>query len=309
MKTLALLTILALHSTGLWGRVPSSSQDRLNSTAAGQSASAEAPSGTSTAFSFPAVALPVRTTEAPPPSLDAVSVLAIDRATATVLYQNNPDAKRPIASITKLITALVVSAGHRPEEVVTVPTLPSYIVEAETMGLVPGDTLTIKQLLDAALVPSENDAADTLAITDSGSVKAFAVKMNAKMAQWGIKGTHFASASGLEDTDNYASATALSQIASLSLLNPAIAEAAAKPQISLTSGAGRVYNLKSTNNLLASGQFYGIKTGYTLRAGECFVGLARINGHEVITVVLGSTDRFGTTTTLTNWIGRNWQWL
>ena len=182
-------------------------------------------------------------------------------------------------------------------------------VEAETMGLVPGDTFKLSELLQAALVPSENDAADSLAITDSGSVSAFTDKMNAKMAQWGISGTHFASASGLADSDNYSTAAALAKIAGLALINPVIGETVSKPAISVTSGAGRTYNLKSTNNLLASGQFYGIKTGYTLLAGECFVGLARINGHDVITVVLGSNDRFGATTTLTNFIGRTWQWL
>jgi D-alanyl-D-alanine carboxypeptidase len=137
----------------------------------------------------------------------------------------------------------------------------------------------------------------------------FTARMNAKMAQWGISDTHFASASGLQDTNNYASAAALSKIAGLALANPNIRDIVKLTNATISSSAGRVFNLTSTNELLAGGEFYGIKTGYTPAAGECFVGLTRINGHEVVTVVLGAGDRFGATQTLANWISRNWQWL
>ena len=120
MKTLALLAILALQSTGTWERLPETHQDRLTSTAAGTVAPAASPA----AITFPAAALPVRTTEAPPPILNAVSAIAVDRATGTVLYTHNADAQRPIASITKLVTALVVSSGQDPQQRLTVPELP-----------------------------------------------------------------------------------------------------------------------------------------------------------------------------------------
>jgi len=158
-------------------------------------------------------------------------------------------------------------------------------------------------------VPSGNDAADALAIIDASSVPKFAARMNAKMTEWGIADTHFASPSGLQDAGNYTTAAALAKIASLALASPDLAKTVKFINVSFTSSTGRVYNLKTTNDLLASGQFYGIKTGYTLAAGECFVGLTRVNGHEVITVVLGAGSRFEATTTLTNWIGHNYQWL
>jgi len=129
------------------------------------------------------------------------------------------------------------------------------------------------------------------------------------MQQWGITGVHFSNPSGLQDANNFATATALAKIAQLALISPFIRTAVAQSQTNITSQSGRTLTLPSTNDLLASGQFYGIKTGYTPAAGECFVGLARIDGHEVITVVLDAGDRFAATTTITNWIGHNWQWL
>ena len=256
----------------------------------------------------PPAALPIRTTTTSP-SLNAAAVIAIDRDTSTVLYAKSSEARRPIASLTKLITALVILSRHTPDERLTIPTLPDYPQAAETMGLVPGDTFALGDVLEAALVPSANDAADALAIADAGSLPKFAARMNLKMAEWGIADARFVSASGLQDDGNYASAAALAKVAGLALHNPTIAAIVQRSSISIMSDQGRTYNLKSTNDLLASGRFYGIKTGYTFAAGECFVGLTRINGHEVITVVLGSDNRFGTTTTLTNWIGRSWQWL
>jgi len=226
-----------------------------------------------------------------------------------VLYSKNAGTHRPIASVTKLVTAIVILSRHSTDEMVTIPTLPEYPLEAETIGLVPGERFKIGDLLEGLLVPSGNDAADALAIIDSGSVPKFSARMNTKMTEWGIDDTHFASPSGLQDIGNYTSAAALAKIAGLAMNSPFLAKTVGLTEVSFTSSSGRPYNLKTTNQLLALGQFYGIKTGYTLAAGECFVGLTRVNGHEVITVVLGADSRFGATTTLTNWIGHNWQWL
>jgi D-alanyl-D-alanine carboxypeptidase len=239
----------------------------------------------------------------------APSAMAIDADTGTVLYAKNIAQKRPIASVTKLATALVILGRHSPDETFIVPALPSYPPEAETIGLVPGDSFRLGNVLEAMLVPSANDAADALAIADSGSVAKFAAKMNAKMTEWGIGDTHFASASGLQDEGNYTTASSLAKIAALAIKNPILAGIVTHTSGTMTSSSGRVYSFNTTNELLATGQFYGIKTGYTPAAGECFVGLTRINGHAVITVILGASDRFGATTTLTNWIGHTWQWL
>jgi D-alanyl-D-alanine carboxypeptidase (penicillin-binding protein 5/6) len=306
MKTVALLLILLFHLTGYWSHMSATGRNGLIHTAS------DAPNRLPVAAipKIPGTILPPPVLTAPiPPDISAASAIAIDRQTATVLYAKNATEHRAIASVTKIVTALIILSNHNPAEVITVPTLPSYPQDAEVMGLVPGDTFRLGDIVEAALIPSDNDAADTLAIIDAGSPTKFAAKMNATMAEWGIPDTHFASPSGLQDTNNYASADALAKIASLALHNTDFARIVNYQTVSITSGQGRTYNLKSTNDLLASGQFYGIKTGYTQAAGECFVGLTRINGHEVITVVLGADNRFGATTTLTNWIGHSWQWF
>ncbi len=307
MKTLALIVTLALHTTGIWPHLSEPSRQNLASRATGsapiiaaQPAAAPTPS--------PIQPLPIRSTT-DTLNLDTAAAIAIDRQTATVLYSKNSGTRRPIASVTKLVTAMVILSRHNPDETVTIPKLPDYPVEAETLGLTPGDRLNIGDLLEGLLVPSGNDAADALAIIDAGSVPKFAARMNTKMTEWGITDTHFNNPSGLQDTGNYTTASSLAKIAGLSLASPFLAKTVGLTQVNFNSSSGRIYNLKSTNDLLASGQFYGIKTGYTLAAGECFVGLTRVNGHEVITVVLGADNRFGATTTLTNWIGRNWLWL
>jgi D-alanyl-D-alanine carboxypeptidase (penicillin-binding protein 5/6) len=252
--------------------------------------------------------LPIQTGTYPLHS-GATSALAVDAATATVLFSQNASAKRPIASLTKLATALVILDRHQPTELVKVPPLPIYATGDQLAGLQPGETYSVGDLTKAMLINSSDDAADTLAIWDSGSDAKFATRMNTKMSDWGITGAHFSNPSGLQDDNNFATATALVKIAQLALIDPFIRQAVAQQQVAITNTSGRTLTLPTTNDLLASGQFYGIKTGYTPVAGECFVGLARINGHEVITVVLDAGDRFAATTTITNWIGQNWQWL
>ena len=253
---------------------------------------------------------PQRTTAVPQPALIApgVTAYAVDASTMTPLYTQNEGMARPIASITKLMTVLIVLSSHKLSDKVTVGQLPAYDPADELMGLSTGQILTVGDLATAALVASANDAADALAIYDSGSETVFIKKMNARAAEWGITDAHFNSATGLTDQDNLVSAVALTKIAKLALVNPAIASLVKLPSAIVNDSSGHSYSLKTTNDLLAAGQFYGIKTGYTDAAGQCFVGLVRINGHNIITVVLGSNDRFSDTMRLVNWIQGAWQW-
>ncbi len=308
MKVIALGLALILQLTGLWPHLSAHLRERLADAATTHLT--PVPSAQAAAVTISQQALPVPQANTAPPSLEAgASILAIDRATATPLYQQAATKQRPIASVTKMITTLVVLARHDPSEIVTVGQLPNYGPEDDTIGLIPGEQYRLGDLIRAALIPSANDAADALAIYDSGSTSKFATQMNAKMATWGITGTHFSNPSGLQDADNYATAQALAKIASLALTNPFIAQAVRQPNVTFSSIKGRTLTASSTDDLLSTGRYYGIKTGYTLAAGECFVGLTRVAGHDVITVVLGANDRFGTTEQLVTWIGHTYQWL
>ncbi|HUD11851.1 MAG TPA: serine hydrolase [Candidatus Saccharimonadia bacterium] len=302
MKTLALIVTLALHVTGVWQNLPATAKASVTAV------DTATPVGSLPVRMTAPPALPVQTGN-PALSLNASSAYAVDTATGTVLYAQNAADPRAIASITKLVTILVILSTHKTSEEVRIPTLPSYQTTDQTMGLQPGETYQLGDLVRAILIYSADDGADALAIYDAGSTTKFAAKMNTKMAEWGITGAHFSNPSGLTDAGNSASAEAVAKIAELALTNPFIRQTVGQSKAVFTNTAGRQFNLPTTDDLLASGQFYGIKTGYTLNAGECFVGLTRIQGHEVITVVLGAGDRFGATLSLTNWIGLNWQWL
>lgn len=308
MRTLALTTALALQLTGLWSYLPATARDRIAATAV--SPRAAAPATTPPATAVASLSLPLRISTTGPVRLDSnTSAIAIDRATAATLYAKDSGKQRPIASITKLMTALVILSRHSPDELVTIGTLPEYDPSAEVLGLQPGEIYPLGELVRASLVISGNDAADALAIYDAGSITKFAAQMNRKLADWDITGARFNNASGLIDDGNYATADALARLSLLALQNSFIRDAIRQPTATLTSTDSRVLSGTTTNKLLSTGRYYGIKTGYTLASGECFVGLTKVDGHEVITVILGSPNRFGETETLVNWISRNYQWL
>lgn len=241
-----------------------------------------------------------------PLSLGAASILAIDVQSGRELYSQNPDARRPIASITKLITALTIRQDHQLSEEVTVRNLPAYLPEEVRLNLVNGQKFKLEDLLRAALIPSANDAADVLAIHSSGSIEGFAQKMNAYMRKWGINDTNFVTANGL--ADNYSTARSLAKLVKLALHDPFISQTVRQGQATIRDASGQSYVLVSTNRLLADSRFEGLKTGYTPSAGQSFLGLANIEGHSVATVVLGSPDRFTETVTLAGWIERSYQW-
>lgn len=241
-------------------------------------------------------------------NLTASNAVAIDAATGQILYAKNPDQPHAIASITKIFTVLVILRDHSLDEIVSVPQLPAYTNGAVALGLKSGQQFKLEQLLRAALIPSANDAADTLAIWDAGSVPAFTAKMNQLMAVWGIPDLHFNSANGLEDNNNFASAMALTRAARLLLTNTQVKAITAMPSTAISDLSGQKYQLTTTNELLKEPGFSGIKTGYTLVAGQCLLARASVQGHDVITVVLGSQDRFGETRQIINAIDQAYKW-
>jgi D-alanyl-D-alanine carboxypeptidase (penicillin-binding protein 5/6) len=240
-------------------------------------------------------------------SLGAAAVYAVDLASGTPLVSLNADKPLPIASLTKLATVLVLLDHHEIGETITVPTLPAYDPADALLHVHAGQQFSFENLLAASLIPSDNDAAEALALADSGTISAFSAKMNRLTDLWNIPGSHFASASGLVDAGNSATAADLAKLAQLGLRNSLFASLTATPSLQITDTAGQAYSLATTNKLLGT-RTTGIKTGYTPAAGECYVGLATIQGHQVITVILGSTDRFGETSQLLDYIDRNYSW-
>jgi len=238
-----------------------------------------------------------------PPSLSAAAALLADAASGQVLFQWNADAPRPPASTTKIMTALLVLERGDLTDTVRVP--PDVQVAGTTANLVPGETLTLEELLYGLLLPSGNDAARTLALHLTGSEEAFVAAMNARAAALGLTHTRFANPHGLDAPGHRSTALDLLTLTRETFRYPVFARIVATPSYS-----ARGHDWENRNQLL---QQYpgadGVKTGTTAEAGECLVASATHDGHRLIAVVLGSNDRYGDAAALLDYGFANYTWL
>ena len=190
------------------------------------------------------------------------------------LWARMPDERRAMASITKIMTALVVLRRGDLSRVVTVTPEAVKVGESDA-GIKAGDRLTIEQLLEAMLVKSANEAAMQLAISEGGSVQGFADLMNAEAARLGLEDSHFTNPHGLDQVGHYTSARDLAVLAAAAMSDPRFRAIVTKRTITLTGKNGK-RTLKATDQLLGKlPGLEGIKTGFTNKAGYSFVGAAK----------------------------------
>ena len=239
---------------------------------------------------------------------DASAAIVYDANSGSVIFEKSADSQRPIASINKLMTALVIMETHKPNEVVTVKDLPELGPYDQKIGIKNGEEFELSELLKATLIHSANDAANALAIYDSGSIEAFALKMNQKGKQWGLNNSKYSNANGLEGGDDYSSARDVATLASLLIQNKYFADIVRTNSLYISNLSGKEYLLTSTNKILGQGGIVGMKTGYTLKAGQCLVTVAERNGNKIITVVLDSPDRFQESKNMVDWAFNNYIW-
>lgn len=208
------------------------------------------------------------------------------------LWAGQPDRRLPMASLTKLMTALVLA--EQADLSATVAIGPGVARETGTrIGLRPGERVLAADLFDAMLVRSANDACRALADWHGGDQAAFVARMNQRAASLGLRDTRFGDACGHDLPDQYSSARDLAVLARAVLAVPRIADAARKPEVAFATAGGRRFTLRNTNALL--GRFdgaRGLKTGYTPGAGRCLVALAERDGREVLAVLLHAPDRW-----------------
>lgn len=199
----------------------------------------------------------------------------------------------PQASLTKLMTALLVVEHLRPEEPVT----SSQGAARETgsrMGLKAGETLAAEDLLAATLMASANDACRALADHVGGSQAGFVQRMNTRAAELGLRDTRFVNACGHDAPGHYSTVADLVQLARLSMNQPRISALAGRKEMQIqTINGASTYRLRNSNALIgAYGPAVGLKTGTTARAGKCLVAVARKGGAEVLLVMLNGADRW-----------------
>jgi D-alanyl-D-alanine carboxypeptidase (penicillin-binding protein 5/6) len=211
--------------------------------------------------------------------------------------------ERPPASLTKIMTALVAEENGALDELVPVDVSGaefSFETDSTIMGLEPGQTLTMRDLLYGLLLPSGNDAAIQIAEHVAGSVPAFVAMMNQKAAELGLEHTRFANPHGLDDGALYTSAYDMAIMGRELLQRPALAEIVGTQAYQPNWSGPAVGNL---NQLLS---FYpgslGVKTGYTPQAGQTIVAAAEQGGRTIIVSVLGSHwDIYKDVSELLNW--------
>ena len=221
-----------------------------------------------------------------PPKLQARAAIVVDRATGDVLYELRADQQRPIASATKLMTALLALERARPGDVFRMPRYRPGPLESR-IDLRPGERMRVGDLIVALMLESANDAAVALAENIAGSRSAFVDQMNRRAGELGLRGTSFANPIGLDDPGNYSTARDLAALAGRLLRNRRFARTVDLPRATLRSGARR-RTIDNRNDLVASHPFVdGVKTGHTLRAGYVLVGAGSRAGASVISVVLG----------------------
>ncbi len=220
-----------------------------------------------------------------PPAISAPEAILVEPDTGAVLYARQPHARRPVASTTKLMTALLVLERVPLDEVFTARGYHGIAVES-TLGLQDGERMKVRDLLRALLLPSANDAAETLAQNAAGSPEAFVALMNRRARELGLRDTHYANPIGLDDPDNYSSAADLATLAARLRRFPFFGRTVAEPRAALTSGREpRVVD--NRNDLVGSQPFVdGVKTGHTQGAGYVLVGSATRRGVSVISAVL-----------------------
>ena len=258
---------------------------------------APAPATTTPAMTTPATpAGPTILVTGAPRGVKAKSGVLVDATTGQVLWSKDPDTPRPIASITKVMTALLVlEAGDLNQEIAVPKAVIAYVAkyDANAVGLKPGQTFTADELLHMMLVVSAADAAYTLANFYGPGVPAFVAKMNAEAAELGLTDTHFTSPDGLPyptETSTYSTPAELVKLGEIAMTYPEFRSIADMRVYNLPKGDGHSFYSVSTDNafLKTYPGAIGIKTGFTDGAGHTLLFEAVRGNRTLIGVVLGS---------------------
>ncbi|MFN2202646.1 MAG: D-alanyl-D-alanine carboxypeptidase family protein [Caldilineaceae bacterium] len=240
---------------------------------------------------------------AQPPTIGANAVLVYDVDAGRTMYSRNADAPLPPASLTKLMTALLVLESDTLDDSVTVTA--EDLVGDSSMGLAAGETLSVQELLWGLLVASGNDAAMALARHISGDVDSFVRAMNARAQELGLSATHFDNPHGLDADGHVSSADDLLMLTMRLLDYPLFREIVETDEIVVAG-----HTLVNTNEMLDTERDVdGVKTGTTTRAGQCLVLSVRNEGHRLIIILLGSDDRYRDARSLREVYQANYEWV
>ncbi|MCL2169277.1 MAG: D-alanyl-D-alanine carboxypeptidase [Defluviitaleaceae bacterium] len=226
-------------------------------------------------------------TASPPPSVEATGAVLVEVDSGRVLWGKSENDQLAMASTTKIMTAMMVLEYGGLDETVTVSKRAASAPKVK-MHLQTGEEIKLGDLLYALMLQSSNDAAVAIAEHIGGSVEDFCAAMTARAHELGAVNTVFETASGLDTDNHYSTAADLATITRYALENPAFVELIATPAHHAVSNRTS-YSITNKNRLLNEYQgAFGVKTGFTNKAGHCFVGAAQRNDMQLVSVVLAS---------------------
>lgn len=235
--------------------------------------------------------------------IDSKNAICIDKNTYRVLYEKNAHEITPMASTTKIMTALVAIETNDLDRIITV-SKKAASVRGNTVHLREGETLTLKELVVCLMAKSGNDAAIAIAEGISGTIEEFCKKMSFRATQMGLLNTNFINPHGLDADGHYTTCYDLAIIAAKAMENETFREIVGSKNY-IQKGFRTSY--QNINKILWKiPEATGIKTGYTGKAGKCLVTSALIGDDEVIIVTINSPDRWNSTSKIFNYVKENY---
>ncbi|MBR3934484.1 MAG: D-alanyl-D-alanine carboxypeptidase [Clostridia bacterium] len=223
------------------------------------------------------------------PSVSAKAAVVIEADTGNIVYSKNHNQKLPMASTTKIMTAICAIENTNTNIPITVSDK-AVGIEGSSIYLKKNEVITIKELLYGLMLNSGNDAAVAIAVAVSGTVKDFAELMNKTAQNIGAKNTSFTNPSGLYEENHYTTAWDLALISAYAMKNPLFREIVSTKEQKISNNPGNRY-LKNHNKLLRMYEgCIGVKTGYTKKCGRCLVSAAQKDGVTLVAVTLNAPD-------------------
>ncbi len=254
--------------------------------------------------------LPILDSNVPRPVTTARVALVYDVSSSRFLFEKNSRVRVPIASLTKILTAVVALEQLRQDDIVTI-TGDSLRVDGEKQDLYRDEQITLGNLIDLMLVESSNDAAHAIASYAAARGINFVQQMNAKARELDMNDSLFLDPAGLNDS-GYSTAQDLAKLVRYALRHDRIWATLRQKEISVTSADGKIaHQAKNTNQLLdVVANVIGGKTGYTDGASGCLLLVVEISGRRdrIISIVLGSPNRFEDTRVLLDWVRTAYRW-
>ncbi len=226
------------------------------------------------------------------PQVSARAAVLINADNGQVLFGKNEEEQHSMASTTKIMTALIALEKASTDDKVVTITDQMVRVEGSSMGLMPGDKLTLKSLAAGMLIVSGNDAANSAAIAVAGSAEDFAVLMNQRAQELGMEHTHFVTPSGLDDEQHYSTAHDMAKLAMAAMKNPDFANIVGQKAMNIDYiHPDQTRRYTNHNKLLSMYEdCTGVKTGFTKKSGRCLVSAAERDGVRLIAVTLNAPD-------------------